>query len=72
MKETIPRSKDGKFRKAEQPPAEATAAEEEQPRIKTKVTGLRTKMAAVQTHNLKFDEVGEALPELEGVEEDDE
>jgi len=72
------RAKDGKFKKAEEQPAAEQKGylipekePEERPLIKTRVTGQSTKLAAIQTHNLKFDDIGEPLPELEGEENDD-
>jgi len=69
------RAKDGKFKKAEdpqQPPSEGeNLPKNERPLIKTRVSGQSTELAAIQTHNLKFDDIGEPLPELEGEENDE-
>jgi len=80
-KKTDPqRSNDGKFKKAavpEDPAAEKLLGDhpqEEKPRplLPVRVTGAGTKSAKLQTHNLKWNEAGEPLPELsEGVEEDE-
>ena len=72
------RDKGGKFKKAEEPAAEQKGylilekEPEERPLIKTRVAGQSTKLAAIQTHNLKFNGIGEPLPELiEGEDEDE-
>ena len=66
------RAKNGKFKKAEDRAAVEPVEVEEQPKLLTKVSGQNTKMAKLQSHNLKTDEIGEPLPEfIEGVEENE-
>ena len=73
------RGVDGKFKRKEpeEPATEGSSPEEagtpsKEPRITTRVTGQSTKLAAIQTHNLKFNGIGEPLPELiEGEDEDE-
>ena len=67
------RDKTGKFKKAIEPQPEALAAEAEEearPLQPVRVTGAGCKSAKFQTGHLKWID-GEALPELEGEEENE-
>ena len=71
-KTDLDRDPAGKFKRKEPEPEKVETEEKPRTLLPIRVTGAGTKSAKIQTHNLKMNEIGEALPEfVEGVEEDE-